>query len=90
MCTSISPPCVPAKMYCEDTASASMDLSCFMRCESVGIRSAVGTCFSAPLVSMASSLCRGAATGMVSLAHRCPFGVPAWSRVIVRDSAWER
>jgi hypothetical protein len=34
--TSISPPCVPAKIYCADTASARMLLSCTMRCASVG------------------------------------------------------
>lgn len=85
--TNISPPCVPAKMYCEDSASARIDLSCFMRWESAGVRSMNGSGWSGsvvPTVPMAVSLCGGTAVGMVSLAPKCTLGVvPAWSRVMV-------
>ena len=80
--TKISPPCVPAKMYCAETARARIDLSCFMRCARAGVRCADGTGSSEPFVpmgAMAESLCGGAAEGMVSLAPKCAFGfVPAW------------
>lgn len=80
--TKISPPCVPAKMYCEETARARIDLSCFMRCARAGVRCAGETGCSEPFVpmeAMAESLCGGAAEGMVSLAPECAFGVvPAW------------
>jgi hypothetical protein len=66
--TRISPPCVPAKMYCDDTANARIDLSCFMRWESAGVRFASGLDRSAPRVSTMPPLCGGAAIGMVSLA----------------------
>lgn len=85
--TNISPPCVPAKMYCEDSASARIDLSCFMRWESAGVRSMNGSGWSGsavPTVPMAVSSCGGTAVGMVSLAPKYALGVvPAWSRVMV-------
>jgi hypothetical protein len=81
--TRISPPCVPAKMYCDETARARIDLSCFIRCERTGVRCASGPGLSAPCVSMMSPLWGGGAVGMVSLARCCSFGVSAWSRVKV-------
>jgi hypothetical protein len=71
-CTRISPPWVPANMYCDDTANARMDLSCFMRCDNAGVRFALGTGFATPFVPHVISSGIGAATGIVSLA----LGVP--------------
>lgn len=48
--TKISPPCVPAKMYCEDTARARIDLSCFMRWDRAGVRLSRGTPSPKPLL----------------------------------------
>ena len=70
--TSISPPCVPAKMYCSDTASARIDLSCFMRCDSAGVRLSRGAPFAMlplllPLVlDMLLSWLGGPVIGIVS------------------------
>jgi hypothetical protein len=75
--TNISPPCVPAKMYCEETASVRMDLSCLIRCESDGVRLTLDTGFSPAPVPTMLSLCRGAAVDIVSLAPECASGVPA-------------
>lgn len=84
--TRISPPWVPAKMECEETASARMDLSCFMRCARAGARSDSSWPVSARVGAVAS-LCGGAAAGMVSLGPESTGGVvPAWSRV--RRASW--
>lgn len=70
-------------MYCDDTANARIDLSCFIRCARAGVRLPSRPDFSAPCVSRMPSLYGGAAAGMVSPAWCCVSGVSAWSRVKV-------
>jgi hypothetical protein len=47
--TSISPLWVPAKMYCDEMARASIDLLCLMRCANTGELLAISAAFFALL-----------------------------------------
>lgn len=66
-------------MYCEDTASARIDLSCFMRCDSAGVRLSRGTPWPTPFVSdVLLSWLDGPVMGIVSQASPEDVGGTFW------------